>query len=544
MKKAKDMDEALFLEKVKEHLKLAADAAVTLAQEELKRLYDITIKYRTLYDLGKLITSEIEDEALFRLAMDKVIEVTKAERGFIARIDGFFLDFKVARNFDKRDVDHPEFLVSKGVIDKVISDGQTIYLPDALADAHFGVRESVIRLQLLSILCTPIKIADQIVGIIYVDNSKLRDLFDETMAEFMTCFSEQLSIALKNVYALSDLTKSQQELEKQLRAQYRFQNIIGSSPAMTKILQNVANVADTDVPVLIQGENGTGKEQIARALHYNSRRSAKPLVTLHCGAIPESLVESELFGHEKGAYTGAVSSKKGKFELANGGTIFLDEIADMPPAIQVKLLRVLEEMTFTPLGSETSRHCDVRVIAATNRDVQKMVDADLFRMDLYYRLNVFCIKLPPLRERPEDILLLVEHFLNKYKKGDKIPHVTDMAKQVLQDYGYPGNIRQLENIIRRAIILSRDNVIDIQHLPPELCETAGSDILQNTQSQTFQERKKRIITQFEKEELRRILRQCGGKIRESARTAGMDVKNFSEKLRRYGINYKDFKESS
>ena len=534
------MDESTFLTGLQRLA--AADAEAHLSQDALKTLFAIATKYRTLHDIGKLVASEMETEALLRLAMDKVIEVTRAQRGFIALLEEKNkLDFKVARHLEKSDIEQPHFHVSRSVIEKVIANGETICLRDAMADATFGGAESVMRLQLLSVLCTPIKIADRVAGVIYVDNSNVKQLFDETVADLLTAFAEQIAIALKNAYVFSDLKRSHQQLADELRANYKFDNIIGFGPAMTKILQLVAQVADTDATVLIQGENGTGKELIARALHYNSSRRDKPFVAVNCGAIPENLIESELFGHEKGAFTGAVNRKQGKFALADGGAIFLDEIGEMTPAMQVKLLRVLQDGTFSPVGSAAEKQCDVRVIAATNRELKKMLADKTFRDDLYYRLNVINLTVPPLRDRREDLLLLIDHFLKKYSKSEKLPRLSKAAEQLLLDYDYPGNVRQFENIIQRAVILCKGESIEVSHLPEEL-QASGIYNEANPQAPaTFQERKQRVIEKFERDELSRILTQTGGKVRESARMARMDVKNFSEKLQRYGIKAEDYK---
>ncbi|MDZ7361777.1 MAG: sigma 54-interacting transcriptional regulator [candidate division KSB1 bacterium] len=537
------MDESIFITSLQPLIVTESpEAEVRLSKDDLRKLFALATKYRTLYDVGKLVASEMETDALLRLAMDKVIEVTRAQRGFIALVENKNkLDFKVARNIEKGDIDQPHFQVSRSVIEKVMANGETICLRDAMADATFGGAESVMRLQLLSVLCTPIKIEARVAGVIYVDNSNVKQLFDETVADLLTAFAEQIAIALKNAYVFSDLKKSHQQLANELRANYKFDNIIGSGPAMTKILQLVAQVADTDTTVLIQGENGTGKELIARALHYNSSRKDKPFVVVNCGAIPETLIESELFGHEKGAFTGAINRKQGKFELADGGTVFLDEIGEMSPAMQVKLLRVLQDGTFSPVGSAAETQCDVRVIAATNRELKKMLAEKTFREDLYYRLNVINLAVPPLRERREDLLLLVAHFLKKHGKANQSLRLSKAAEQTLLDYDYPGNVRQLENIIQRAVILCKGEMIEAHHLPEDL-QAAGIYHEANPQAPaTFQERKQRVIEKFERDELSRILTQTGGKVRESARIAGMDVKNFSEKLQRYGMKAEEYK---
>jgi transcriptional regulator with GAF, ATPase, and Fis domain len=252
-----------------------------------------------------------------------------------------------------------------------------------------------------------------------------------------------------------------------------------------------------------------------------------------------------LFGHVKGAFTSAIKDKQGKFELADGGTIFLDEIGETSPALQVKLLRVLQNGAFSPVGSESERQCDVRVIAATNRDLKKMVEDKTFRQDLYYRLKVISLAMPPLRDRREDILLLIDsfarNFTKKYKPNEKSPRLSKAAEQLLLDYNYPGNIRELENIMERAVIFCKDEIIEANHLPEELQAPTLYGYTEKEGPATFQERKRRAIEKFERDELSRILTQTRGKVRESARIAGMDVSNFSDKLKRYGIKTEDYK---
>jgi len=537
------MKEADFLNQIDQSINSWSTTTPTnITQDNVTQLLAIVNKYHTLYKVSRLISYERELDDLLKSAMDKVIEVTKARRGFIALVKANKqIDFKIARNMEKGDIEKPQFEVSRSIIHKVLSDGEAICLPNALDDDRFSAEESVIRLQLLSVLCTPITIDEQIVGLIYVDNSDVMNLFNETTAEMLDEFSQILAIALKNTFDFSDLKKSHQQLAQTLRANYRFDHIIGSGPRMTQILELVAQVADTEATVLIQGENGTGKELIARALHYNSSRSEGPFITVNCAAIPAELIESEIFGHVKGAFTGAFKDKKGKFELADTGTIFLDEIGEMSPSLQVKLLRVLQDGIFSPVGSEEEKQCDVRVIAATNSDLNRMIAEKSFRKDLYYRLNVINMTIPPLRDRREDILLLVDHFLKKFSKGDRLPQLSNAAKKALLDFDYPGNIRQLENIIQRAVILCKEKQIDIQHLPNEMFESLNYSQSNNGQGLTYQEKKHRIIEEFEKRELNRILTLTRGKVREGARQAGMNEKNFSEKLKKLNIKASDYK---
>jgi DNA-binding NtrC family response regulator len=257
-------------------------------------------------------------------------------------------------------------------------------------------------------------------------------------------------------------------LQSQLHLRYRFERIVGSSPALRRVLDVVEKVADTDSTVLVTGESGTGKELIARALHYNSRRAERMFVTVNCGAIPEELLESELFGHVRGAFTNAVSHREGRFSVANGGTIFLDEIGDMSPNLQVKLLRVLQDQTFEPVGSSKTIQVNVRVIAATNQDLEYAIREKRFREDLYYRLNVIPIEVPPLRERREDIPLLMHHFLdamNREKSKGAGTTISQGALDRICEHSWPGNVRELENLIERLVILRGEGEISVEELP-------------------------------------------------------------------------------
>jgi DNA-binding NtrC family response regulator len=264
-------------------------------------------------------------------------------------------------------------------------------------------------------------------------------------------------------------------LQSQLRSRYRFENIVGNSAALRAVLDVVSKVADSDSTVLLTGESGTGKELIARALHYNSRRAERMFVAVNCGAIPEELLESELFGHVKGAFTNAVSRRQGRFEVADGGTIFLDEIGDMSPNLQVKLLRVLQDGGFEPVGSSKTVAVDVRVVAATNQDLEEAIRERRFREDLFYRLNVIPIEVPPLRARRDDIPLLAQHFLDvaNQDKGKKVEGFSGQAMEVLCHYAWPGNVRELENLIERLVILCGDGEIGVEGLPPAMREPAS-----------------------------------------------------------------------
>jgi len=283
---------------------------------------------------------------------------------------------------------------------------------------------------------------------------------------------EELLLILQKVLERSSLIRENRQLKEKLQERYTFANIVYGSPKMEEVMGLVARVAPSQATILVLGESGTGKELIANAVHYASPRSGKPLIKVSCSAIPETLLESELFGHEKGAFTGAAQRRIGRFEEAEGGTIFLDEIGDLSPGIQVKLLRILQEKEFQRLGSNLNLRTDVRIIAATHRNLEEAMKKGLFREDLYYRLNVISIHLPPLRERREDIPLLVDHFLKKYSKENQksIRDVSKEARALLLRHPYPGNVRELENIVERAVVLCRGEVITTQDLPFHLQE--------------------------------------------------------------------------
>ncbi len=285
--------------------------------------------------------------------------------------------------------------------------------------------------------------------------------------------SDEILMVVKKALRYQDLERENILLKNQLRQKYRFENFVGKSPAIQKVFELIEKVADTDSTILITGASGTGKELVARAIHYNSRRRKKPMVTINCGAIPEALLESELFGHEKGAFTSAHKSRIGRFELANGGTIFLDEIGDMSPNLQVKLLRVLQEQKFERVGSTKTLYVDIRIIAATNTDLKEAIKKGTFREDLYYRLNVIPIRVPPLKQRKSDIPLFLDFFLEKFnrRKNKNVTGFSPEAISTILRYDWPGNVRELENLVERLVILSSDAVIGIDDLPGSIRES-------------------------------------------------------------------------
>jgi DNA-binding NtrC family response regulator len=333
-------------------------------------------------------------------------------------------------------------------------------------------------------------------------------------------------------------------LRAQLQDRYAFHNILSKNPHMHAVFELINNVAQSTSTVLIEGETGTGKEQVARAIHGASHHRSGPLVAVNCAALPETLLESELFGHEKGAFTSAVGQRHGRFELANGGTIFLDEVGDVPATMQAKLLRVLQERRFERVGGTESIEVDVRVIAATNRSLQKLVKQGTFREDLYYRLHVVKIDLPPLRDRPEDITLLATHFTEKYARPGEAPkQIAPEAMDALLNYRWPGNIRELENAIERACVTSRDHVIRLENLPPEVVAPPAPKLPFHVDiDRPLPELLADAIASIEQQYLRKALKKTRGNVGQCAKISGLSRRSITAKIAEYKLDKSKFKE--
>jgi two-component system NtrC family response regulator len=351
---------------------------------------------------------------------------------------------------------------------------------------------------------------------------------------------DELLLILQKVIERSTLIKENKELKAQLQERYEFTNIVYGSPRMEEVMGLVARVAPSQTTILIRGESGTGKELIANAIHYASPRSAKPWVKMSCAAIPETLLESELFGHEKGAFTGATQRRIGRFEEADGGSIFLDEIGDLSPSTQVKLLRILQNKEFQRLGSNLILKTDVRVITATHRDLEEAIKKGLFREDLYYRLNVISILLPPLRERREDIPLLIDFFLKKYSNENQklISDISKEARALLLRYPYPGNIRELENLIERAVVLCRGEVITTQDLPFHLKEEKSEKLWESKKEKSLPE----SLEEIERDSILKALHQHQGVQTKTAENLGISERVLRYKMKKYRIRFEETKE--
>lgn len=359
---------------------------------------------------------------------------------------------------------------------------------------------------------------------------------------------EKVAIVMEKAMERYRLVQKLHRLERQSTDTYAYDGIVGKSHKMQEVFNTIDSIASTSSTVLILGESGTGKELVARAIHNRSARRDNAFVVINCAAIPEHLLESELFGYKKGSFTGALADKRGLFEEANGGTVFLDEVGEIPPAIQVKLLRVLQEGEIRPVGEVESRKVDVRLVAATNQDLVQAVRDGVFREDLYYRLNVIVIPIPPLRERTDDIPLLAYHFLNKYneKMSKGIDKISIDALQALQNYTWTGNVRELENVIERAVVLAVGDMVMAKDLPPRLLGESfyliGDDESGDISRLTYQDAKERALASFNRMYLGNLLAQTGGNISYASERAGMDRSNFKKLMKRYNIDIEKYKD--
>ena len=421
--------------------------------------------FRQLESFSEQLLGDYELSDLLDRLMDSIIEITAADKGFLILVEDDDFEIKVARNVDREDISEAVTKVSDSIIQTVIDAQEPLIVSDAAEDSQFDSSQSVVDLNLSSVMCVPLLDKGELIGLLYVGNENVIDLFTENHLELLKVFASQASLIIANALMVRDLKMDNEQLSEQLNNQ-RYGEMIGASDTMRDVFQTIDKVAPTDVSLLVVGETGTGKELVARETHRNSPRADNPFVTINCGAIPENLLESELFGHVEGAFTGATKTKDGKFQKADGGTILLDEIGEMPVELQVKLLRVLQEHEVTKVGANEPEQVDIRVIAATNRDLEEAVDEECFREDLYYRLNVVEIALPPLRDRDNDAILIAKFLVNELAENLGLPkkNLSSDAIQAIQQYEWPGNIRQLENHLKQALVLSDRSVITAEDL--------------------------------------------------------------------------------
>ncbi len=480
---------------------------------------------RALSEIAGTINTLQEPNALLEKVLEIAMETLEAERGFIlltsdTQPEGF--DVAIRRNFTEEQLGDVVRL-STSVVYEVLRKGEPVLLYEALTDDRFGGAESIVLQQIQSIACVPLRLKNRQVGAIYLDSLTQRGRFTRDHLPFLNAFANQAAVAIENAQLYQALREENRHLRTEIQRLHGFDEIIGQSPRMREVFDVMSRVLDTDATVLVEGESGTGKELVARAIHYNGHRKDKPFVALFCGALSNELLESELFGHKKGAFTGATTDKKGLFEAADGGAIFLDEVGDLSLRLQTALLRVLQECEIKRVGETHVRNVDVRVISATNRSLHDLVEEGSFREDLFYRLNTISVMVPPLRQRRSDIPLLAHHFLDKYavRGRSHIRGFTPEAVEALHRHSWPGNVRELENTVERAVVLTRGDLIDTAdlHLPDRKTVDPFEPGV------TLKEAEQRFVL--------RTLDGCDGNISESARMLGVSRRWLHYKLKEW-----------
>jgi len=455
--------------------------------------------------------------------LELTFEAVPAERGAILLADNEREDFVSCRGWNRLNGADDSIKISQTISRHVLRDVVAILSNDVVRNENIAGLPSLLEAQVCSLLCVPLVAFDRPLGVIYLDISSGATQFDEAHLQLLTAIAGIAAIAFENARRFEQLEKENRRLQHEIKLDHQ---MVGESKAMVQVYGLLSRVAQSSSTVLLLGESGTGKELAARAIHLNSPRASKPFVAINYATLTESLLESELFGHEKGAFTGAISQKRGKLELAEGGTIFLDEVGELSPAIQAKLLRALQTREFERVGGTKPIKVDVRAIAATNRDLKAAIKAGQFREDLYYRLNVVSIPMPPLRERREDIPLLATYFVAEYSRKCKrrVTGISAEARRLLCAYDWPGNVRQLENAIERAVVLGVTELIVPEDLPETLFESESlTDEPAAGYHETIREAKRQLIT--------KTLQQTGGNYTEAAKLLGIDPNNLHRIVR-------------
>ncbi|MDF1799358.1 MAG: sigma 54-interacting transcriptional regulator [Planctomycetota bacterium] len=538
--------------------------------------------------IATLLAAEVELKPLLERIVDAAVGMTEAERGFLlldadageARSGegprtATDLKVRLARNFDGSDIPIPRERLSGGICDQVLATGRPLVSLDAGRDERFEASVSVEDLRLRSVLCLPIQSAGVVEGVLYVDNRLRSGVFTEEDLDLAEHFAALASVAIKNARLVEELRVKNEHLQvsaeqikrlnsglgrkvrdrdvelsivrKELsaeRGRHDYNEIIGSSSAMRKVFEVLDRVVETDLPVRIAGESGTGKELIARAIHKNGARAKRPFVSVNCAAVPDSLLSSELFGHAKGAFTGADRSRRGLFQQADGGSLFLDEVGDMSEDMQSKLLRVLQEREVRPVGSNSAEKVDVRVIVASHRDLHALVEAGTFREDLFYRLNVLTVDLPPLRERGEDIPLLAEALLARAAReaGQEAPILPVEVLTALAAHDWPGNVRELENEMRRVVVLA-DGMVRLDLLSERVLAKAGGGTRKASQAVDVDGDLRAAVASFEARAIRDALDAAEGNKSRAAESLGISRFALQRKMEKYSIDLEEGDES-
>jgi Nif-specific regulatory protein len=453
------------------------------------------------------------------------------------------ISIEVAHGMSKVAMERGTYKLGEGITGRVIKSGEPFLVPKISQEPMFLDRTATrkeVKDQEISFMCVPIKKGEQVIGSLSVDRpyDELYPLNEgvKFLSIIATMIAQHVINIERNQLEKEKLREENQRLRKELSEKYSVANIIGNSNKMREVFQMISQVCKSNATVLIRGESGTGKELVANAIHYNSLRSSQPFVKVNCSAIPSNLVESELFGHEKGAFTGAIRQKPGKFEIANKGTIFLDEVGSIDMDVQAKLLRVLQEREFERVGGYHTIKANIRVIAATNKNLEEALEKGTFRSDLYYRINVFPIYIPPLKERKTDILLLADHFLEKYANENEkdIRRLSTPAIDMLMQYHWPGNVRELENCIERAVLVCEESVIHSYHLPPSLQTGEESDTMPTLSLEDS-------VGNLEREMIIDAMKNTQGNMVSAAKMLRITERKFAYKVKKYGLDYRKYR---
>jgi Nif-specific regulatory protein len=492
-------------------------------------------KFETLIELNGLINSDYsESRTLLTRILESAARLTSGDASslLLATPDGERLYFEIALGAVGKDVEKFTLKKGEGIAGWVFEHNRSLVVNDVDSDPRwFSEIPKKVGFTTSNILAVPMRMRDRCVGVIEMINKQGGQPFDEEDRTWLEIFANQAALAIQNARSFQQVREEITNLQDQIAADKGYHTFIGSSKAIKEKLDLVGRVAKTDSSVLILGESGVGKELFAEQIHLQSRRAEKSLVRVNCAALPEPLLESELFGHVKGAFTDATSDRRGRFEMANGGTIFLDEIVELPLSIQAKMLRVIQQRTFEKLGSSEPITVDVRIIAATNRDIEKAVEDGSFRNDLYYRLNVLPLHIPPLRERQEDIPELAGFFLQKFRRETKkqVRGFTDEAMEALLSYTWPGNVRELENAVERAVVICQDDMI------------RPSDLVLQNAGQISEDRfggrdLKESVTMFKRHFIENALRAHTWNQTETAKVLGIQRTYLSRLIRELNIS--------
>jgi Nif-specific regulatory protein len=495
--------------------------------QELPAASQVARNLNALLKISRIVHAIRGLEELQAQLLDLIFDIVPAGRGAILLAEGAEQEFSCLYARTRHSGQKQLVKVSRTIARQVLKENVAILGVDVPASGTLRDVESLAASDVRSLVCVPLTVFQRVIGCIYVDSTSGTNRFQEDHLQIMAAIAGISAVALDNARRLQWLEQENQRLLTEVRQE---QNLVGEGARIKEVFQFLARVAPAESTVLIEGESGTGKELAARALHRNSRRGNKPFVAINCAAIPESLLESDLFGHERGAFTGAAALKRGRLEVADGGVVFLDEIGELAPALQVKLLRVLQEREFERVGGTHPIKVDIRLVAATNRDLDEAVRKGEFRQDLYYRLAVMRLTMPPLRERREDIPMLTRHFLQKYAKRTKVKPkpVSREAMAALVHYEWPGNVRELENAIESALVMGSSDTVLLDDLPEPLLE-------QETPAEMQEGKYQAGVKGFKKQLIVEALEQTRGNYVEAAGILGMHPNNLHRLIRNLGM---------